>query len=250
RLLVEAAEEHGCERFVMISTDKAVRPSSIMGSTKRTAEILVQHRSLFSTTESKTQFACVRFGNVVGSRGSVGPIFLREIATGGPVTITDEEMTRYFMSIPQDVHLVLQAATLASKGDVYMLDMGDPVKIIEFARELIRMSGLRPDIDVPIHVTGTRPGEKLHEQLWYEDSQVLKTRFASVFRVEARQVPFDVASQITRLESAAAARMSNEHIADLLCSLPIDYRRSLSVKAALPELESQTSLVGMATQGD
>ena len=114
RQLVEAAERHDCERFVMISTDKAVHPSSVMGATKRTAEIIVQHRELFSRHRARTQFACVRFGNVVGSRGSVVPIFLRQIAAGGPITITHEEMTRYFMTIPQAVHLVLQAATLAS----------------------------------------------------------------------------------------------------------------------------------------
>ena len=232
RQLVEAAEKHDCERFVMISTDKAVRPSSVMGATKRTAEIIVQHRDLFSRHRSRTQFACVRFGNVVGSRGSVVPIFLRQIAAGGPITITHEEMTRYFMTIPQAVQLVLQAATLASTGDVYMLDMGDPIKIIEFARDLIRMSGLRPEIDIPIRITGTRPGEKLHEQLWYEDASVSQTSFPSVFHVKSRQVAFDVAAQITRLEKAALYRSGNEEICELLWSLPLDYHRKIQ---ALPE---------------
>lgn len=227
RLLVEAAEQHACERFVMISTDKAVRPSSIMGATKRVAEILVQHRELFSRHPANTQFACVRFGNVVGSRGSVVPIFLRQIAAGGPVTITHEDMTRYFMTIPQAVQLVLQAATLASTGDVFMLDMGDPVKVIEFARNLIRMSGLRPDIDIPIRFTGPRPGEKLHEQLWYEDSAVARTSFPSVFRVEARKVSHDVAAQIAKLEKAAASRASAEQVSALLRSLPLGYQRNL-----------------------
>jgi FlaA1/EpsC-like NDP-sugar epimerase len=177
RQLADMAERFGCERFVMISTDKACRPSSIMGATKRAAEIVVQDRAMQSTFGSRTQFACDRFGNLLGSRGSVVPIFLRQIAAGGPVTITHEEMTRYFMSIPQAVQLVLQAATLASSGDVYMLDMGDPVKIVEFARDLIRMSGLRPDIDIPIQITGIRPGEKLHEQLWYEDAEVSNSPF-------------------------------------------------------------------------
>ncbi|HET9183690.1 MAG TPA: nucleoside-diphosphate sugar epimerase/dehydratase [Candidatus Angelobacter sp.] len=224
RQLVEAAEIYDCERFVMISTDKAVHPSSIMGATKRTAELLVQCRALCSGKSSRTRFACVRFGNVLGSRGSVVPIFLRQIAAGGPVTITHEEMTRYFMTIPQAVHLVLQAATLASTADIYMLDMGDPVKIIEFARDLIRMSGLRPDIDIPIRITGTRPGEKLHEQLWYEDSEVSQTSFQSVFRVHVRPVRADIAAQIARLEDAAACRAGNEEICDLLFSLPIGYK--------------------------
>ncbi|HZE25052.1 MAG TPA: nucleoside-diphosphate sugar epimerase/dehydratase [Blattabacteriaceae bacterium] len=229
RQLVEAAERHDCERFVMISTDKAVHPSSVMGATKRTAEIVVQHRELFSRHRARTQFACVRFGNVVGSRGSVVPIFLRQIAAGGPITITHEEMTRYFMTIPQAVHLVLQAATLASTGDVYMLDMGDPVKIIEFARDLVRMSGLRPDIDIPIQITGTRPGEKLHEQLWYEDAEVSNTDFPSVFHVKSRSAPFDIASQVSRLEKAASHRASNEQICDLLWSLPLEYQRKLQI---------------------
>jgi FlaA1/EpsC-like NDP-sugar epimerase len=229
RQLVEAAERHDCERFVMISTDKAVHPSSVMGATKRTAEIIVQHRELFSRHRARTQFACVRFGNVVGSRGSVVPIFLRQIAAGGPITITHEEMTRYFMTIPQAVQLVLQAATLASTGDVYMLDMGNPVKIIEFARDLVRMSGLRPDIDIPIQITGTRPGEKLHEQLWYEDAEVSNTDFPSVFHVESRSAPFDIAAQVSRLERAAAHRSSNGQICDLLWSLPLDYQRKFQI---------------------
>jgi FlaA1/EpsC-like NDP-sugar epimerase len=234
RQLVEAAEKHNCERFVMISTDKAVRPSSVMGATKRTAEIIVQHRELFTRQRTRTQFACVRFGNVVGSRGSVVPIFLRQIAAGGPITITHEEMTRYFMTIPQAVHLVLQAATLASTGDVYMLDMGDPIKIIEFARSLIRMSGLRPEIDIPIQITGTRPGEKLHEQLWYEDASVTQTSFPSVLRVESRGTSFDVAAQISRLEKAAAHRANNDHICELLWSLPLDYQRKIQAFSAPP----------------
>jgi FlaA1/EpsC-like NDP-sugar epimerase len=232
RQLLDVAEKHNCERFVMISTDKAVHPCSVMGATKRAAELLVQHRALFPTYAVRTQFACVRFGNVVGSRGSVVPIFLRQIAAGGPVTLTHEEMTRYFMTIPQAVQLVLQAATLASSGDIYMLDMGDPVKIIELARELIRMSGLRPDIDIPIRVTGIRPGEKLQEQLWYEDSQVSETSFPSVYRVHARPAQQDLPSRIAKLEKAASSRVSNEEIFALLVSLPIDYKREVSSNQA------------------
>ena len=234
RQLIEAAEMHGCERFVMISTDKAVHPLSVMGATKRTAELLVQHRAQFPGRSSRTRFACVRFGNVVGSRGSVVPIFLRQIAAGGPVTITHEEMTRYFMTIPQAVHLVLQAATLASSGDIYMLDMGNPIKIIEFARELIRMSGLRPDIDIPIRITGTRPGEKLHEQLWYEDSEVSETNFPSVFRVHVRPVRHDIPLQVARLEKVAASRAGNTAICEMLSSLPIDYKSNRVPAAPVP----------------
>lgn len=223
RHLIEAAERFNCERFVMISTDKAVRPLCVMGATKRTAEVLVQHRARYSTKKSRAQFACVRFGNVLGSRGSVVPIFLRQIAAGGPVTVTHEQMTRYFMSIPQAVQLVLQSATLASDGDVYMLDMGDPVKIIDFARQLIRMSGLQPDTDIPIQIVGARPGEKIHEQLWCEGSDVSTTVFPYVFRVKARILPHQVGDQIALLEKAAASRAEAGEVLSLLQSLPIDY---------------------------
>ncbi len=229
RQLVEASEKYGCERFVMISTDKAVRPSSIMGATKKTAELLVQLHANYSGRPSRTKFACVRFGNVVGSRGSVVPIFLRQIAAGGPITITHEEMTRYFMSIPQAVQLVLQAASLASSGDVFMLDMGDPVKIIDFARDLIRMSGLHPGRDIPISVVGTRPGEKLHEQLWREDAEVANTRFPYVFQVKAKPVDKEVEGEIALLEGAAERRAEADEIRELFLSLPIDYQHDTSV---------------------
>jgi FlaA1/EpsC-like NDP-sugar epimerase len=244
RQLAGAAVRFKCERFVMISTDKAVSPSSVMGATKRTAEILIQHQALQSGRDSGTQFACVRFGNVVGSRGSVVPIFLRQIASGGPLTITHEEMTRYFMSISQAVELVLQAATLASTGDVYMLDMGDPVKIIDFARHLIRMSGLRPDVDIPIQIVGSRPGEKLHEQLWRQDSEVSSTIFPCVYRVKARALPHDLPAQIGRLERGAALRADHDEIHDLLKALPIDYVRTRQVmrtSSDSPRLTSDTT---------
>jgi FlaA1/EpsC-like NDP-sugar epimerase len=230
RQLVEAAIEFGCERFVMISTDKAVRPSSVMGATKRVAEILVQQHAAQNSRHS-TNFACVRFGNVLGSRGSVVPIFLRQIAAGGPVTITHEEMTRYFMTIPQAVQLVLQAASLASSGDVYMLDMGDPVKIVDVAKELIQLAGLRPGIDIEVKVIGTRPGEKLHEQLWLEDATAIPTEFSYVFRVSARTVPPDFLQQLEGIEICAKARSSNKAIQELLRALPINYRTE-QVKSA------------------
>jgi len=224
RELADAAMEFVCERLVMISTDKAVNPSSVMGATKRTAELLIQQRADECNRKGhKTHFACVRFGNVLGSRGSVVPIFLRQIAAGGPVTITHEQMTRYFMTIPQAVRLVLQAATLASRGDVYLLDMGDPVKIIDFARDIIRLAGLTPGKDIEIKVVGTRPGEKLHEKLWKEDSLVAATPFRDVFQVRATAAPADFSQLLAQLESAARAREPDAVIQELLCGLPIDY---------------------------
>jgi FlaA1/EpsC-like NDP-sugar epimerase len=229
--LVDAAIEFGCERFVMISTDKAVRPSSVMGATKRVAELLVQQYAAENSHHS-TSFSCVRFGNVLGSRGSVVPIFLRQIAAGGPVTITHEEMTRYFMTIPQAVQLVLQAASLASSGDIYMLDMGDPVKIVDFAKELIQLSGLRPGKDIEIKVVGMRPGEKLHEQLWLEDAEVATTEFPYVFRVKARPGFPNLQQKLERLEILATERSSNKTIQELLLDLPIDYRTEQSLYAS------------------
>jgi FlaA1/EpsC-like NDP-sugar epimerase len=225
RQLVDTAIRNCCERVVMISTDKAVRPSSVMGATKRVAEMLIQQRAIEAAWRGlKTHFACVRFGNVLGSRGSVMPIFLRQIAAGGPITITHAEMTRYFMTIPQAVQLVLQAATLAFSGDIFMLDMGDPVRIIDFAKQIVRLAGLAPGKDIEIKVVGMRPGEKLHEQLWREDAQVTDTEFAHVFQVRAIAAPANFSYLLDELERTARAHESNEAIQTLLHKLPIDYR--------------------------
>jgi len=225
QVLVDAAVEFYTERLVMISSDKAVRPSSVMGATKRVAEIVVQSRASRKVDANKpaTHFACVRFGNVLGSRGSVLPIFLRQIANGGPVTVTHEDMTRYFMTIPQAVRLVLQAATLASSGDVYMLDMGDPVRIMDFAREVIELSGLTPGRDIKIEVVGTRPGEKLHEQLWNEDAHVVPTEFTHVFRVRAPKVDPAFHEMLTALTAAAEERRDDD-VLGFLHVLPIDFK--------------------------
>jgi FlaA1/EpsC-like NDP-sugar epimerase len=215
RNLAEAALAAGCERFLMISTDKAVNPTSVMGASKRVAELLVQSMS----GSGRTRFACVRFGNVVGSRGSVVPIFLKQIAAGEPLTITDEEMTRYFMTIPEAVQLVLQASTLGSNGNIYMLDMGDPIKIKNLARKLIEMSGLRPDKDIEIRVIGRRPGEKIHEELWHQGADVNPTAWSRVFEVRATSVPSTFAEHLQALEAIAAERRDTE-VYDLLFATP------------------------------
>lgn len=161
KTIANAAKKHSVRRFVMISTDKAVNPTSVMGCTKRVAEMYIQQLS----QNGITQFMTVRFGNVLGSSGSVVPIFAKQIAAGGPVTVTDPRMTRYFMTIPEASQLVLQAGVMGKDGDIFVLDMGEPVKIVDLAREMITLSGLRPGEDIEIEFSGIRPGEKLYEEL-------------------------------------------------------------------------------------
>jgi FlaA1/EpsC-like NDP-sugar epimerase len=227
--VAEAAMQFQAERFLLISTDKAVRPASIMGATKRVAELAVQ---ALASNGHLTRSACVRFGNVLGSRGSVVPIFLRQIESGGPVTITDEHMTRYFMTIPDAVRLVLQASTLGSHGDIFMLDMGDPVKITSLARRLIEASGLRPGIDIEIKRTGMRPGEKLHEQLWSDDATVRPTEFSEVFRVLAQAPPNTFQAQLDELIEVANGRDDNM-VLEVLRRMPIEFKSAQYAKAAV-----------------
>ncbi|HPO59294.1 MAG TPA: nucleoside-diphosphate sugar epimerase/dehydratase, partial [Anaerolineaceae bacterium] len=183
RNLVEVALETGVQRLVMISSDKAIRPVNIMGATKRMAEMIV----LDGARRSGRAFSVVRFGNVLGSRGSVVPIFKRQIAAGGPITITHPDMRRYFMTIPEAVYLVLQAASMGKGMETFVLNMGEQVRILDLAEDLIRLSGLEPGKDIEIVFTGVRPGEKLSEDL-FEEGNFEKTDHPDVFRLENQAV--------------------------------------------------------------
>ncbi|MFZ5975659.1 MAG: polysaccharide biosynthesis protein [Bacillota bacterium] len=175
--VAEAAIANNADRFILISTDKAVNPSNIMGATKRVAELIIQQKNALG----RTLFAAVRFGNVLGSNGSVVSVFKRQIREGGPITVTDKEITRYFMTIPEAVQLVLEASSIAQGGEIFVLDMGEPVKIYDLATTMIKLSGLEPDKDIKIEITGLRPGEKLFEELRLSEETVTKTSKDKIF---------------------------------------------------------------------
>ena len=179
-LLAELASEFKCEKFVLISSDKAVNPTNVMGASKRLAELVIQ--GMQTRPGNETQFMAVRFGNVLGSSGSVIPLFRKQIAAGGPVTVTHPEMKRYFMTIPEAVGLVLQSATQGKGGDILVLEMGQPLKILDVARQLIELSGFRPDADIEIKITGLRPGEKLVEELQHTGEQYHPTSHPRILR--------------------------------------------------------------------
>ena len=174
--VVENASASGVERFIFISTDKAVNPTNVMGATKKIGEIIVQS----AAKKSGTKFACVRFGNVLGSRGSAVPLFQQQIARGGPVTVTHPDVRRYFMSISEAVHLIIQAGTLGEKGEIFVLDMGQPIKITDMVKTMIRLSGHKED-DIKIKFVGMRPGEKLFEEILIDEERTRVTKFERIF---------------------------------------------------------------------
>ena len=180
------AFSHNVRKFVLISSDKAVNPTNVMGATKRMCEIIVQNMP-----EGKTEFAAVRFGNVLGSHGSVIPHFKKQIAEGGPVTVTHPDITRFFMTIPEAAQLVLQAASYAKGGEIFILDMGKPVKIYDLAKKLILLSGLKPDENIKIVFTGLRPGEKLYEELLMKEEGLTETEHRKIFIGKPCRIPYE-----------------------------------------------------------
>ena len=221
RLLAQTAMKFGVESLVFISTDKAVNPSSVMGASKRLAEKYLQ----LISSHSKTRFVIVRFGNVLGSQGSAVEIFKRQIAEGGPVTVTHPEMRRYFMTIPEASQLVLQAATIGKGGNIYFLDMGEPIKILDLARDLIRLSGLKPDEDIQIIFSGTRPGEKLFEELKFSDEGMNHTEHEKIYQVKMNgKVPDNLEPALEDLQNRLLNQSDDDKLRDWLENMVGEYK--------------------------
>jgi FlaA1/EpsC-like NDP-sugar epimerase len=226
--VADVAVEFGADRFVLVSTDKAVNPRTVMGQSKALCERIVE--AYGARDDLATRFVAVRFGNVLGSSGSVIPIFRRQIAKGGPVTVTHPEMRRYFMTIPEAASLVVQAGAIGGQGEVFVLDMGEPVGILELARNMIRLSGKEPDRDVPIDFIGARPGEKLHEELWGDDEEVRPTSHPKILRVKRSGVdPVALEAELAELERLVDGGETLEVVARL---------RALVARAAVVESTS------------
>ncbi len=206
--LAQASDQTGVKTFVLVSTDKAVNPTSIMGASKRIAEMIIQNYNY----KSDTNFVAVRFGNVLGSRGSVIPTFKNQITAGGPVTVTDPRMTRYFMTIPEASQLVIQAGSMATGGEIFILDMGKPVRIIDLARDLIRLSGLEPDKDIKIEITGTRPGEKLFEELLTSEEGTSATKHKRIFVARPNNNNSEVIEQLVQTIRQRGSYLNRDEI--------------------------------------
>ena len=214
--VIEASIAHKVSRLIMISTDKAVNPTNAMGASKRMTELILQAYG----DNGVTKMAAVRFGNVLGSNGSVIPIFQKQIAEGGPITITDKRIIRYFMTIPEAAQLVLQAGFYADKGDIFVLDMGDPVKIIDLAEKMVRMAGLKPYEDIEIVEIGLRPGEKMYEELRLSNEATTRTKNDLIFRNEANEIAKeDLMARLEQLSAALNQELSESETKEVLMKM-------------------------------
>ncbi len=244
--LAELAQEFGVDRFVMISTDKAINPTNVMGTTKRLAEMFLQ--ALHAAGTGRTKIMAVRFGNVLGSSGSVVSIFKKQIAAGGPVRVTHPDVTRYFMTIPEAVGLVLQSGAQGEGGEIFVLDMGKPVKIVNLARQMILLSGLKPDEDIAkSNMSDCGPGEKLFEELSYQGENIFPTRHPKIYRLDGRPEPLGkVRGHLEHLLKISHGKHANE-MKRMLCAAVPEYQPFLeeeSATAATPATGAARSAAG------
>ena len=229
--LANLSSKHKVNRFVMISTDKAVKPTNVMGASKRAAELFVQ--ALQSTEGNVTKFITTRFGNVLGSNGSVIPHFKKQIEAGGPLTITHPDIVRYFMTIPEACELVLEAGTMGKGGEIFVFDMGEPVKIVDLARRMIKLSGFEPDIDIKIIYTGLRPGEKLYEELLSDDATTIATHHEKIMISKDPLMKFEEIDHYSNNIIAVALKSEKIQVVQLLKDIVVDFKSNNSIYEVL-----------------
>jgi len=238
QIMAEFADRFGCESFVLISTDKAVNPSSVMGASKRAAEIYIQNLNQYSNT----RYVTVRFGNVLGSTGSVVPLFQEQINKGGPVTVTHREITRYFMMIPEASQLILQASVIGHGGEIFVLDMGEPIKISYLAEQMIRLSGKVPDEDIEIIYTGLRPGEKLYEELFHEQEALQSTSHKKILLARYREFEWDRLRTVMDKMKEACISCDEKALRGLLKELVPEWSEVISEATQKPVTISKKEL--------